>query len=305
MADFQVTGSGPAKNNLKRKRHKIMDHRLMLKDHFRDKPECVIDFPIWLLSSEKIHEYRQLPRLAIVEMAGRDSVAAAIMAVQTEGFTDLLPIYAYTGTEHGPWTSVLRAVHRLRRRLPRTRIHDLLVIGSPRFWNALNGRLMSELIARYGFFTPCVGCHLYLHAVRFPLALILKAPVIAGERELHDATVKVNQTATALNCYRDLADYFKVSLLFPLRHVDAGKEIERILGFDWKQDDEQLGCVLSGNYRSHQNTVNLTEEPVQPYLKEFAFPLAGKVIETYMERRIPDHLGLAMEIFESLQSSAI
>ncbi|MCF8129224.1 MAG: hypothetical protein K9N10_11965 [Deltaproteobacteria bacterium] len=282
-----------------------MDSYLAKKDHFRDKPECVIDLPPWLLPAQKMDEYRQLPRLAIVEMAGRDSVAAAIVAVQTKGFTDLLPLYAYTGTEYGPWTSVETAGDRLRQRLPQTHVHDLLVLGSPHFWQALNGRFIGELIRQYGFYTPCVGCHLYLHAVRLPLALTLKAPVIAGERETHDGAVKVNQTATALNCYLDLATHFDVSLLFPLRYMDDGKEIETILGFDWKQGDEQLGCVLSGNYKNLGNRVNITEKRVQGYLREFAFPIALKTIETYGQNRIPDHRKLAFDVFQSMKAQRV
>ena len=282
----------------------MAEHNLMLKNHFRDKRECVIDFPSWLLSPGRIEKYRKLSRPAIVEMAGRDSVAAAVMAVQTEGFTDLLPTYVYTGTEHGPWSSVEEAVQRLCGRLPETRVHDLIVLGSPRFWQALNGRLISPLISRYGFFTPCIGCHLYLHAVRIPLSLSLKAPVIAGERELHDGAVKINQTATALDFYQRLAAHFETPLLFPLRHTDQGKIIEKILGFDWKQGDEQLGCVLSGNYMGPQNQVKITEEKVHAYLKEFAFPLAVKIIEAYRRNLIPDHLRLAVETFETLTASA-
>ena len=275
-------------------------HDVLLKDHFRDKPECIIDSPPWLLSSKQVEEYRRMTGLAIVEMAGRDSVAAAVKAVETKGFTDLLPTYVYTGTEYGPWSSVEAAVHRLRHRLPRTRIHGLLVLGSPRFWHALNGRFMRALFKRYGFYTPCVGCHLYLHAARIPLAVSLKAPVIAGERELHDGAVKVNQTATALDRYRDLAGRFEVPLLLPLRHIDQGKEIERILGFGWKQDDEQLGCVLSGNYRNSRNRVDITEEKVRTYLREFAFPLARRIVETYGRKQIPNHRKLALDIIQTL-----
>ena len=283
----------------------MMDAYQMRKDHFRDKPECVIDFPPRLLSPRRMDEYRQLSRLAIVEMAGRDSVAAAIVAVKAEKFTDLLPVYAYTGTEYGSWASVETAVDRLRHRLPGTRVHDLLVLGSPHFWHALNGRFISELIGRYGFYTPCVGCHLYLHAVRLPLALALKAPVIAGERETHDGAVKVNQTATALDCYLDLASHFEVPLLFPLRHMDDGKEIETILGLDWKQNDEQLGCALSGNYRSLENRVDITENKVQSYLKEFAFPLALKIVEAYGQNRIPEHRKLAFDLISTLKGQRV
>ncbi|MCF8037391.1 MAG: hypothetical protein K9K62_11005, partial [Desulfobacteraceae bacterium] len=49
-----------------------------------------------------------------------------------------------------------------------------------------------------GHYTPCTGCHLYLHAVRIPLARMLgNVPIIGGERESHSGKVKVNQCAPA------------------------------------------------------------------------------------------------------------
>jgi len=166
-----------------------------LKELYLNKPECVVNFPDWLLPQQKIREYRAMPRLAVVEIAGRDSVAAAVKSVEEELFTDLLPTYVYTGTEYGPWSSLEKAVERLWRRLPEIRVHDLLVLGSPGFWQALNGRFISELMSRYGFYTPCVACHVYLHSARIPLALTLgKVPIVSGERERHDGAIKVNQT---------------------------------------------------------------------------------------------------------------
>ena len=104
-----------------------------LEELYLNKPECVVDLPEWLLPPEKIETYRGMPRLAIVEIAGRDSVAAAVKSVEEEGFTDLLPTYVYTGTEHGSWESVKRAVDRLTSRLPEVHVHDLVVLGSPGF----------------------------------------------------------------------------------------------------------------------------------------------------------------------------
>ena len=156
-----------------------------------------------------------------------------------------------------------------------------------------------------GFYTPCAGCHLYLHAVRIPLAISLRAPIVAGERERHDGAVKVNQTATALDGYRDLARRFEVSLLFPLRYIDDGGEVETILGLDWKQDDEQLGCVLSGNYRDSQNHVHLTEEKMRPYLLEFALPVAFETIEAYRQKRVPNHLKIALDVFQSMATQQV
>ena len=147
-----------------------------------------------------------MTRLAMVEIAGRDSIAAAVIGVEAQGFTDLLPTCVYTGTEYGAWQTVERAVERLIKRLPQARVHDPLLLGSPGFWQVLNGRFIAELVSRYGFYTPCVGCHLYLHGVRIPLAALLgNLPIIAGERERHDQAIKVNQISEALDIYQDMA----------------------------------------------------------------------------------------------------
>jgi hypothetical protein len=272
------------------------DYADRLEDIYLNKPEAVIHLPEWLLSPRKIDRYRSMQGLAVVEIAGRDSVAAAIKAVDERGFTDLIPVYAYTGTEYGPWSSVLDAVHRLVERLPDVRIHDLLVIGSPRFWQVLNGRFSGELISRYGFYTPCVGCHLYLHSVRLPLSVSMAhVPIIGGEREQHDGRLKVNQIPEALDIYRKTCRHFDVELFLPLRYIPDGKRIEEILGIPWAEGEEQLGCVLSGNYRLLGGHLNCSPEQVRRYLEEFAAPCAKKIIESYISGRVPNHLKIAEE----------
>ncbi len=276
-----------------------------LKELYLNKPECVIDLPEWLLPPEKIEEYRATPGLAIAEIAGRDSVAAAVKSAEDEGFTDLLPTYVYTGTEHGPWKTVESAVDRLARRLPQVHVHDMIVLGSPGFWQALNGRFISKLISRYGFATPCVGCHLYLHTVRIPLSITLgEVPVITGEREAHDGAIKVNQVSEAMDVYQNLANDFGVRLLLPLRHVSEGTRITEMLGFEWQAGKEQLGCVLSGNYRGLDGSVDATARQVQRYLEEFAEPCAKKIIESYLAGDIPDHLEIAAQVLNASSKSA-
>ena len=271
-----------------------------LEELYLNKPECIIDLPEWLLPPEKIETYRGMPRLAIVEIAGRDSVAAAVKSVEEEGFTDLLPTYVYTGTEYGSWESVKRAVDRLTSRLPQVQMHDLVVLGSPGFWHALNGRFISELRSRYGFCTPCVGCHLYLHTIRIPLSTMLgEAPIIVGEREKHDGTIKVNQVSEALDVYQNIANDFGVRLLLPLRHVVEGARITEILGLEWHAGKDQLGCVLSGNYRGLDGSTEATALQVQKYLEEFAEPCANKIIESYVARDIPDHLEIAAQVLNA------
>lgn len=275
------------------------DHQI--EQLYLDKPECVINLPEWLLSSKKINEYRAIPRLAIVELAGRDSVAAAVKCIREEDVTDLLPTYAYTGTEHGQLSSVGQAIRRLSGILDGIRVHNLLILGSPGFWRALNGRFISELILRYNFYTPCLGCHLYLHSVRIPLALTLgKIPIISGERQRHDGAVKVNQTSEALDIYKNLSEDFGVRLLFPLRHISEGVRIEEILGFPWQEGEEQLGCVLSGNYRLLGEAGDIPAGQAQRYLKEFAMPCTSKIIEAYARGCIPNHIEIAAQILGDL-----
>ena len=271
-----------------------------LKELYLNKPECVIDLPEWLLSPEKVASYRGTSRIAIVEIAGRDSFAGAVKSVEEKAFTDLIPTYVYTGTEFGPWNTIEKIVLRLRTRLPEVRVHDLVVLGSPDFWYALNGRFINELLSRYGFYTPCVGCHLYLHSIRIPLSIRLgKVPIISGERERHNGVVKINQIPEALNVYQATARGFGIQLILPLRHIAGGDRITEIIGFEWQAEKGQLDCVLSGNYRGLDGTVGTTGPKIQAYLEEFAGPCVTKIIETYMAGRIPNHVEIATQILSA------
>jgi hypothetical protein len=275
----------------------MVDRESLLKEHLLQKPECVIALPQWMLSENKIEKYRAISKGAILEIAGRDSIAAAILFSRLEGITDLIPTYVYTGTEFGPWSAVRDAVNRLERSLPGVRIHDLLVLGSPRFWRALNGRFISALISRYGCYMPCVGCHLYLHVVRIPLSVALgNVPIIAGEREKHDGNIKVNQITEALDGYQVLADTFGVRIVFPLRRIDHGSEIEALIGSPWKEGKGQLDCVLSGNYKGSESDLHVPVVQILQYLREFAVPCAREVVSGYLAGKVPDHIEIAERI---------
>lgn len=268
-----------------------------LADVFRDKPELVTDFPDWMLSAKQVEAVGRMERPAMVEIAGRDSVAAAVQGVAENAFTDLIPVYAYTGTEYGDWDHVVRAVARLAARLPEVRVHPLLVMGSPALWRALNGRFVDEWISRFGYYSPCPGCHLYLHAIRFPLAKRLGGlPILSGERESHSGIVKINQTDAALDVYLDLARRFDVRLLLPLRRITQSEEIENLLRLHWPRDEEQLKCVLSGNYRRLDDGMGPSAKDVQTYFTKFAVPVAEAAMNTYMEGRVPDVEAMARQV---------
>jgi hypothetical protein len=273
------------------------DYQDKLKELFYIRGESIINLPDWLLSPSKIEKLSGLPGLAIVEVAGRDSVAAAIKAAEHYKFTDLIPVYAFTGTESGPWSTVKTATELLASMLPKLRVHDLIVMGSSDFWRALNGRFIDELINKYGFYTPCIGCHMYLHSLRIPLAITLgKVHIVSGERELHNSKIKINQTAQVLAAYSALAESFGIKLLYPLQHIKDGKEIDKIIGFEWQEGENQPGCVLSGNYRKPDGSTRINESQVEKYLREFLLPVTEKIIESYIAGVVPAHVEIASEI---------
>lgn len=265
-----------------------MDARL--REILLDKPELVSSFPAWMLADETRERVRAASRPAIVEIAGRDSVAAALRAAAERAHDLYLPTIAYTGTEFGDWRTPFEKVGFLAERLAGAEAEVLppVLLGAPELWRILCGRYVSTLYRRYGFYTPCPGCHVYLHALRIPLAKATGCRVVvAGERESHDGRVKLNQIAPALDAYVELAARFDVELALPLRHVSSGREVEGIVGARGPESSAQLSCVLSGNYRDAKGNVAYDADAVRGFLYDFALPAAERAVKAYVEREVP------------------
>ena len=144
---------------------------------------------------------------ALVEMAGRDSVAAAVVLAREGGLKRALPTVAYTGTEYGDVGALLANVERLRRLVEPlgVEVMEPVVLGSPLWWRATIGRVNTVLARLYGPWHICVGCHMYLHAVRAPLAWetgIVRQ--VGGERPGHQGKIKINQTRPAVEAYGEV-----------------------------------------------------------------------------------------------------
>lgn len=269
-----------------------MDPRLA--DLLLRKPELVASFPEWMLPEATAARLRASPAAAVVEIAGRDSVAAALRAASETAYELLLPTVAYTGTEYGDWRLPFEAVDFLRAKLAPARAETELlppvVLGAPGLWHLLNGRWVAALGRRFGFYTPCLGCHLYLHALRIPLARATGCEtIIAGERESHDGRVKLNQIPEALEAYVAFARDFGVELALPLRQVAAGAEIDDLLGGEWPEGEGQLRCLLSGNYREADGRVTYDAVAVRAYFDEFALPAARRAVKAFLGGEPPPY----------------
>jgi hypothetical protein len=245
--------------------------------------------------------------LAIVEIAGRDSIAAAIKALETKQIDAFLPTLAYNGAQYGSLESVEYAVEVLARRVGREKVLNLEIIGSPQFWQALTVRFGDLLTEKFGFFTSYVACHLYIHAVRVPLAKRLNCKLlISGERESHDGKIKLNQTETVLDRYAQLISKFNIELYQPLRKMSAGQEIVDLIGEAWPQGERQLKCMVSGNYKNPDGKVDFgpgrrfSDEKSAQFLDRFALPLASASLEKILKHELVDYEKEAAKILNEL-----
>ncbi len=218
----------------------------------------------------------------IAQIAGRDSVAAAVLAVRERGFTRVVPTVAYTGTETGDSTAPARAVDRLRELLLGTaEVAEPITLHDPRLWAALNGRPAAEIRERFRMFSPCMACHLYFHLLRVPLAWALDdAPVVSGERDTHDGRVKLSQTTASIDASIRVLAYGGVELLEPLRDL-AGEQVGELVGDGWDEGAGQLSCLLSGNYATLDGRVPLDESAYDRYIAEFFEPVGRAVIDAW------------------------
>lgn len=235
---------------------------------------------------------------ALGALAGRDSVAALIKAYEGGLFDLAVPVVVRTCTEYGSPDFISKNVDAVRKKLGDV-LTEPVILQDCEFWTALNGRFITELSKRFGFYSPCPGCHLYLYAVRIPLALALKADVIvSGERESHGSTEKINQFSFALDCYENLCSDWGVKLVLPLRHISDEREVDEIIGDKNFSKKNQFSCVFSSNYRNPVGGVMVDEKSVEKYYVEFGLPETKKILATLLEKPHADAVSIVKESFK-------
>jgi hypothetical protein len=128
-----------------------------------------------------------------------------------------------------------------------------------------------------------VGCHLYLHALRIPLAKkIMCNVIIGGERESHEGRIKINQISVALDAYVSFARTFGIELFLPLRKIAKNEQIETIINQPWDEGTEQLECVLSKNYVDRKGDVVYSESAIKRFFSEFAVKEAEDALKDFL-----------------------
>lgn len=256
-----------------------MDPRIL--EIVSNKPELITAVPRWMFPESLERELRTTEGLAIGEIAGRDSIAAVFEAVSQKRLKALLPTIAYTGTEFGDWEPLFTKIELLAEELSGRgiRVFHPVLLGAPRWWRHLCGRHVPSLFKQFGFYSPCAGCHLYLHALRIPLALRINCRlIVGGERESHGGKIKINQTAAALDAYGAFARPFGIDLFFPLRKISSDEALACIVGRQRWDTDEQLECVLSKNYLDDAGMVTCREDDIKRFFGEYAVREAERLV---------------------------
>ncbi len=227
----------------------------------------------------------KLNEIVIGEFSGRDSAAAIIKAMEKDDINVVLPIMAFTGTDYGDKKIVYKNWNILNERIKKLYknknkiLLPLHFMFEPKLWNALNGRFTVLISKKYGYYSPCIGCHSYLRIIRIPVSKHLGGKIISGERIYHDKDFKIDQLEETLKVYSKICDEFDVELIFPVKYIQEGSKIKEIIGQNWEQGKNQFSCVFSGNYRDKEGNVIFDREKILKILNEFIYPSSVELIK--------------------------
>lgn len=223
-----------------------------------------------------IHERVADRSLVVLEVAGRDSIAAAILLGKSNGSMLFLPTVAPAPTELGDVdVAIEQARLVLRSQLVPQALLPWLVVRDYRLWRVLNGRYIPTLIESFGLYSPCIGCHVYVHALRIVVARVVGArTVVSGERLSHDGHEKINQTEVSMAAHRRLFESSGVELVTPLLNVRETRAVAEALGSGTEYaKGSELKCVFSSAIRDARNASALIDR-LEAYYDVFALPAA-------------------------------
>lgn len=231
------------------------------------------------------------PRV-LTDFAGRDSVAAAMRWLEDNEVGTLIPVGDVVPTRYGDWSVYQDNWQRMKtllaHRAPNVLLAPWFVLEDIDIWRTLSGRYASAAIQKFGFHTPCLGCHLHFYVMRIVLAEALNAStLLSGEKELHGSRRKANQTEEAVQGYAALSSSTSLNHVFPIHKLRTEEEMRQLLPDGWQEGDRQLRCVMSGNDRDVNGELAISSEQVAAYMQEFAVPMARHVLSLRREGASP------------------
>lgn len=223
----------------------------------------------------------------IAEIAGKDSVAAVIKFAREIGEAEIIPTIVYTGTEYGDKNSYFDSIEFIKRKTAGKNIvfSDTAELENGALWNLICVKYQYLLNKKYGFNTPCIGCHLFAHLMRLPLLRETGAKgIITGERYSHQGKLKANQHPMTIKCFTEIFGKNGAVMVRPLLGTDdtyavnAEIEDEKVIAHA-----NDVKCVLSGNLQGFELEKNL--DKLEHYLNDFLKPVGDFLAESMLEGR--------------------
>jgi hypothetical protein len=248
------------------------------------------EHPADLLSPDALHQLRGSGAPAIGAIAGRDSAAAIVQAVETHGFDVIQPTIVLTGTERGDLDDPLRAAAVMGDRLAGSAtVLDPVWLSSPRLWKALNESCSARLSTRYYSWCSCSACHLYVNLCRLPLSWMLgSVPIISGDRNAHDDRIKPSQTPEIIDALIAVFAHAGVTLLEPIRGATTAR-IEELIGTEWPEGGGQLECEVSDSPRTRQAKACYDSAEQRRLAEEYVIPVGTELIDAWRDEAEPDY----------------
>ncbi len=268
-----------------------MSNKQLFKKIIAEKLDGMKAFPHKLVPQAYIEELKQIPRPVLGHVSGVESFGVLYESLKHMKADALVLMIAYTGTGYGEHRTLWQEVQVLKSTIEKA-LHiyctEPVVIGSPQFWRALNGRFVQELISRYNFYCPCFGCRLYLCALTVPLCKTLNIETVVSGNISMNAGGDYATNTIQYYCAHLLSN-FGITLLY--RTIDY-KDNDKILtefiksqpGMGVEQHEECGHCMF------HKNVQLLNgrcEEPANlpEFFERFLIPACAKIISKILSGR--------------------
>jgi len=236
-------------------------------------------------------------KIAIAEIADRDSIAACLKVIMDGKIKEILPVADDIPPEYGNLNKAFNHVFWLQKQAEKynAKVYDLVFIKSEEIYTTLTARYTEELISRYGFYAPCISCHMYFHTLRVPIVRALGGTkIVGGERELHDNRVKTSQIPLAIDYYQKAVSMLGGELILPLRKISDTKDIIN-LTFD---DNPQLSCMFKERYGDLPRSVMNDKVKLKKFIEEFSLPITVDLIRTITTKQNVSITGWADDFVE-------
>jgi hypothetical protein len=230
------------------------------------KPDIFSAFPAEVLDEQTADRLRQIPRLAVAEIAGPADMPALRELLEHHRPDGLLPTLAYTGTEYGDWAQLGAMTAALKKTFEKELsiyVAEPVVLGSPPLWKALRAAHEGELKQRFGIACPCLGCRLYSCLLRVPLCKKVDARFfIPSVHGLVQRGCPPHTAAIERKYFTFLMSGYGIDVWHQgLHHEQAGDEAPC------------LSCVLTP-----QAGNGMPPEKLTRYFESFALPAAGGIL---------------------------